>query len=158
MRPGLSQLGNPGCIARFAAFHIRAANLVKLVLGGFDCLFQAGTLRQLLGGLVGWFVIKPVNAALGRFFRWFNEFFDWMTKKYGRAVAGVLRLSVVVLIVYGGLLALTYYSFTKVPKAPNMPRRNADRAELHALPRLSPSRSSRRRQKTGHQSDGRFRH
>jgi multidrug efflux pump len=70
---------------------------------------------MLLGGLVGWTIIGPVNAVLGRFFRWFNEFFDWMTKIYGRAVACVLRFSVIVLIAYGGLLALTGWQFSRAP-------------------------------------------
>ncbi len=70
---------------------------------------------MLAGGLIGWLIIRPVNAVLGRFFRWFNEFFDWMTKRYGRMVGWVLRLSVVVLIAYGGLLALTAWQFTRAP-------------------------------------------
>jgi multidrug efflux pump subunit AcrB len=70
---------------------------------------------MLAGGLVGWLIIKPVNAVLGRFFRWFNQFFNWMTKQYGRAVGWVLRLSVVVVIAYGGLLALTGWQFSRAP-------------------------------------------
>jgi multidrug efflux pump subunit AcrB len=70
---------------------------------------------MLVGGLVGWLIIKPVNAVLGRFFRWFNQFFDWMTKLYGRAVGWVLRLSVVVVIAYAGLLALTGWQFSRAP-------------------------------------------
>jgi multidrug efflux pump len=38
-----------------------------------------------------------------------------MINAYGRTVALVLRLSVVVLMVYGGLLSLTYLGFTMVP-------------------------------------------
>jgi multidrug efflux pump subunit AcrB len=68
-----------------------------------------------LGGLLGWVAIRPVNAALGRFFRWFNRVFDRTTNVYGRAVGRTLRLSVVVLVVYGGLLALTYWDFTRTP-------------------------------------------
>ncbi|HEY1379485.1 MAG TPA: efflux RND transporter permease subunit, partial [Gemmataceae bacterium] len=70
---------------------------------------------MVIGGLIGWIIIKPVNAVLGRFFRWFNEVFDWMTKMYGRVVAGVLRISVVVVIVYAGLLALTGWQFSRAP-------------------------------------------
>ena len=36
------------------------------------------------GGVVGWFVIRPVNAVLGWFFRGFNRVFDRMTAVYGR--------------------------------------------------------------------------
>ena len=33
----------------------------------------------LVGAVVGWFIIRPVNAVLGWFFQRFNRFFDWMT-------------------------------------------------------------------------------
>ncbi|HEX4591227.1 MAG TPA: efflux RND transporter permease subunit, partial [Gemmataceae bacterium] len=39
-----------------------------------------------IGGVVGWFLIRPVNAALGWGFRRFNRGFDWMTERYGGAV------------------------------------------------------------------------
>ena len=65
--------------------------------------------------LIGWFLIRPVNAGLGWFFRAFNRFFDWMTGTYGNAVGKVLRLSVVVLVIYGGLLGLTYWQFSRTP-------------------------------------------
>ena len=38
----------------------------------------------LAGGVVGWFIIRPVNAVLGWFFRGFNRCFDRMTGVYGR--------------------------------------------------------------------------
>jgi multidrug efflux pump len=69
----------------------------------------------LVGGLIGWFVIKPVNFVLGAFFRGFNRLFDRMTLVYGRIVGYALRLTVVVLFVYGGLLALTGWQFTTAP-------------------------------------------
>jgi multidrug efflux pump subunit AcrB len=69
----------------------------------------------LLGGLAGWFVIRPVNAVLGWFFRFFNRGFDRMTGLYGRSVGRVLRMSVVVLLVYGGLLVMTYWQFQRAP-------------------------------------------
>ena len=55
----------------------------------------------------GWFIIRPVNAVLGWFFRGFNRGFDGMTAGYGWMVGKLLRLSVMVLLVYGGLLVLT---------------------------------------------------
>ena len=69
----------------------------------------------LAGGLVGWLIIKPVNAALGWSFRTFNRLFDRMTEVYGRVVAGILRVSAIVLLLYGGLLALTYWEFVRTP-------------------------------------------
>jgi multidrug efflux pump subunit AcrB len=69
----------------------------------------------LAGGLMGWFAIKPVNVVLGWFFRGFNRWFDRMTAVYGMMVAKVLRLSAVVLILYGGLLLLTGWQFARAP-------------------------------------------
>src|SRR5271157_4601577 len=69
----------------------------------------------LLGGLLGWFLIAPVNAVLGWLFRGFNRLFDRMTVAYGRVVGSLLRVSIVVLLVYGGLLGLTYLQFLRTP-------------------------------------------
>src|SRR5262249_51438813 len=67
------------------------------------------------GGLLGWFVIRPVNWLLGRFFRGFNWAFDVATRVYGKTVGWCLRLSAIVLLVYVGLLGLTAFGFTRVP-------------------------------------------
>jgi multidrug efflux pump len=67
------------------------------------------------GGALGWVIIRPVNWALGKVFQGFNWVFDRATAAYGRVVGWTLRLSVVVLVVYGGLIALTGYGFTRVP-------------------------------------------
>jgi multidrug efflux pump len=69
----------------------------------------------ILGAVVGWFAIGRVNAGLAWFFRGFNRFFDAMTVLYGAAVARVLRLSTMVLFIYGGLLVMTYWQFTHAP-------------------------------------------
>jgi multidrug efflux pump len=69
----------------------------------------------MFGGVLGWFIIRPVNAALGWFFRGFNHYFDRMAAVYGKSVGMVLRLSAVVLLIYGGLLVLTYWTFHKAP-------------------------------------------
>jgi multidrug efflux pump subunit AcrB len=69
----------------------------------------------LLGGAAGWFLIRPVNAVLGLLFRGFNRGFDAMTVVYGRAVGRTVRLSAVVLTIYAGLLAMTYWQFQRAP-------------------------------------------
>src|SRR5262249_39250163 len=69
----------------------------------------------LLGGLVGWLIIRPVNIVLGWLFRGFNYWFDRMTGLYGRTVGRTLRLSFIVLFVYAGLLGLTYWEFQRTP-------------------------------------------
>jgi hydrophobe/amphiphile efflux-1 (HAE1) family protein len=75
-------------------------------------LFLPGALA---GGLFGWFLIKEVNWALGKFFGGFNKVFDRITVLYGRAVGRLLRLSAIVLVVYVGLLGLTGFGFTQIP-------------------------------------------
>lgn len=69
-----------------------------------------------LGILAGWFLSTFVNFALLRFFDAFNWFFNRLTNGYGVLVRGLLRLSVIAMILYGGLLGLTYYGFLIVPK------------------------------------------
>ncbi|HVS34237.1 MAG TPA: efflux RND transporter permease subunit [Gemmataceae bacterium] len=69
----------------------------------------------LLGGLAGWFIIHPVNAALGWCFRLFNRGFDWMTDVYAWMVGASLRFSAVMLLGYAGLLALTWWAFQVAP-------------------------------------------
>jgi multidrug efflux pump len=69
----------------------------------------------LLGGLLGWIIIRPVNAVLAWFFRGFNWVFDQVTTVYGWIVGKAVKLSLVVLIAYGGLLALTYWVFQRAP-------------------------------------------
>jgi len=78
----------------------------------FALFFLPGLLA---GGLIGWFIIRPVNAVLGWLFRGFNRLFDQVTNLYGSVVSGILRLSVIVLIAYAGLLATTYWQFTRTP-------------------------------------------
>jgi multidrug efflux pump len=58
---------------------------------------------------------RLLNLGLGWFFKLFNAGFNTASSLYARAVGGLLRVSVIVLAVYGGLLYGTYFMFTKVP-------------------------------------------
>jgi multidrug efflux pump subunit AcrB len=58
---------------------------------------------------------KPINMLLGGMFRAFNQAFDYSTGAYTRLVSRLLTLSLPVVAVYGGLLALTYWGFTQTP-------------------------------------------
>jgi multidrug efflux pump len=80
--------------------------------GVYLVLFLPGAVA---GGTFGRVVIRPVNWALGRFFGGFNWLFEWTTQAYGKTVGWCLRLSVIVLLVYVGLLGLTGLGFTHVP-------------------------------------------
>jgi multidrug efflux pump len=86
---------------------------VTVLTWGISCVgFLPG---GLLGGALGRVMIRPVNRALHQFFRGFNGAFEWITRAYGKSVGWCLRLSVVVLLVYGGLLGLTGLGFASVP-------------------------------------------
>ena len=88
---------------------LRAALLTWGISG---ILFLPGAVA---GGTLGWFMIRPVNWALDHFFRGFNWFFERTTQAYGKTVGKCLRLSVIVLLVYVGLIGLTGFGFTRLP-------------------------------------------
>jgi len=61
-----------------------------------------------------WFA-RFMEKLLGWFFRPFNRAFAWAGDKYSAGVGSVLRKSAVALVIYGGLVLLTGWSFNKVP-------------------------------------------
>jgi multidrug efflux pump len=58
---------------------------------------------------------RLINFTLGWFFKAFNNFFNWTTDVYGRIVSWFLRGAIISLLIYGGLLFLTYRGFLRVP-------------------------------------------
>jgi hydrophobe/amphiphile efflux-1 (HAE1) family protein len=95
---------------------------VTIAVSTLISAFNSLTLSPALAALL----LKPRGAArdpltqvldlvLGWFFRLFNRTFSAATSLYTGAVSGLLRVSLVVLVVYGGLLALTYWEFNRVP-------------------------------------------
>ncbi|MFO1447044.1 MAG: efflux RND transporter permease subunit [Opitutaceae bacterium] len=58
---------------------------------------------------------RGMDFAFGWFFRPFNRFFEWASHKYSNGVARLLRLSVIALVVYVGLVGATASLFQKVP-------------------------------------------
>jgi multidrug efflux pump len=69
-----------------------------------------------LAGLVfGWCVIRPVNAVLGWVFRGFDRLFEGITGAYGWTIGKAIHLDAVVLVLYAGLLALTWGLFRSAP-------------------------------------------
>ncbi len=67
------------------------------------------------GGAIGWLIIRPVNAVLGWLFKGFNRLFDMMTVGYSWTIGKLLRISLVVLMVYGALVVLTNWVFQHAP-------------------------------------------
>jgi multidrug efflux pump subunit AcrB len=72
-------------------------------------------LGAILGAVFGWVLGRPLNHFLSGFFRAFNTGFNRTTNGYTRGVGLMLRGSVIVLLVYAGLLGLTWFSFTTTP-------------------------------------------
>jgi multidrug efflux pump subunit AcrB len=68
-----------------------------------------------VGLLLGALAAAPLNRVLAWIFRAFNTVFDASTRFYTRLVSMLLRVSVVVVVVYGGLLYLTGWGFERVP-------------------------------------------
>jgi multidrug efflux pump len=97
------------------------------VLGGtFASTLSDDWLRMVLGWLVAAaivggvaagarFLAPWVNRLLSRFLDGFNRVFEWLADGYGVAVRRMVRLSLVLAIVYGGLLAATVFGFRVVP-------------------------------------------
>jgi multidrug efflux pump len=75
--------------------------------------FRAGVFA--VGAVAGWFAARGVNWAFAKFFQGFNKTFDVTISGYGRGVALLLKLSVIVLVIYAGLLAGTVAMFKVVP-------------------------------------------
>jgi multidrug efflux pump len=68
-----------------------------------------------VGGVVGWLLSGLINQGLLAFFRGFNWAFDRTITGYGAAVSILLRVSVIALLVYAGLMGLTFVGFKAVP-------------------------------------------
>ena len=83
---------------------IDALRLWGPILGG-------AIVALILGVIFG----RPLNALLGWSFRAFNWGFEYSTAVYTRVVRGLLMVSLLVVLVYGGLLGLTWVSFTRTP-------------------------------------------
>ncbi|MBI3864704.1 MAG: efflux RND transporter permease subunit [Planctomycetia bacterium] len=76
------------------------------------CLFASSTLCA----IASWYIAIPLNAVLAKVFRGFNAGFNLATGLYTNVVGRLLRVGALVVLVYGGLLALTWYGFERAPK------------------------------------------
>ncbi len=69
-----------------------------------------------VGAAAGWLAYRVLNGLLAGFLTGFNRLFDRLSAGYGLAVRGLLRTSLVVLVLYVGLLAATGVGFQVVPR------------------------------------------
>jgi len=58
---------------------------------------------------------RGMDRLFGRFFHWFNCFFQRRSAAYGRGVTGILKRKSAALVVYALLLAATAFLFTRMP-------------------------------------------
>ncbi len=95
--------GITGQLFRQFALTISAAVLISTV--------NALTLSPALCGIV---LRKPGQTKFF-FFRWFNQLFDATTGIYTAVIKATVRLVLIVMFVFGGLVALTGWSFNQLP-------------------------------------------
>ena len=77
--------------------------------------WTAGVVAGFVGALAGWIIGWPVDRFLVWFFGVFNAGFTAVTRGYTWIVGLLLKGSFAVLLIYGGLLYLTYHAFEATP-------------------------------------------
>lgn len=91
---------------------------ISTVISAFNSLTLSPALCAVLlkghGEKRDW-LSRGMDKLFGWFFRPFNRAFGWSGNKYSAGVGGVLRKSFLALALYAGLVALTAWSFQKVP-------------------------------------------
>jgi hydrophobe/amphiphile efflux-1 (HAE1) family protein len=106
--------GVTGQFFRQFAVTIAASTLIS----AFNSLTLSPALAAILlqpRGARGDIVTRALDFVLGWFFRLFNWGFGAGTNLYAGTVGRLLRVSFLVLLVYAGLLGLTYWEFTRTP-------------------------------------------
>jgi multidrug efflux pump len=68
-----------------------------------------------LGLGLGWLLYRPLNWLLGECFQWFNIGFQRATVGYTRVVGLALRGNSLVVVIYGGLVVLTWWMSARLP-------------------------------------------
>jgi multidrug efflux pump len=91
---------------------------VSTILSAFNSLTLSPALAAILlparGARKDW-LSRLLDFFFGWFFRLFNWTFKWATNGYTRVVGWAMRGSFIVLILYGGLLVLTWWTSNKLP-------------------------------------------
>src|SRR4051794_6941189 len=91
---------------------------VSTVISAFNSLTLSPALSALLlkphHARKDWFA-RATDFALGQFFSLFNKSFEATTNGYTRAVSWCLRGAAICMVVYAGMIVLTYVGLKKVP-------------------------------------------
>jgi multidrug efflux pump len=82
--------------------------VISVIISGLVALTLSPALAAIL--------LKPGHHK-NRFFRWFDRQFERMTNGYSRGVAFTIKRSVIALLVFAGMIALSVVMIKKVPAA-----------------------------------------
>src|SRR5262249_43662334 len=115
-RPAIALLGAGAAWMLGASRLMPLARLVTREGWPGEEWWMAGAAAAVVGGAVGWLVGGYLNRLLGWAFRRVNAGVGYATGLYTRAGGVGLRVGVIVLLVYGELLFLTYKGFSETPK------------------------------------------
>jgi multidrug efflux pump len=91
---------------------------ISTVISAFNSLTLSPALAAVLlkpHGAKPDFLTRIMDRVLGGFFKSFNRGFTRAGNFYSRTVVQTVRRSGIALVVYGGLIALTYFGFNAVP-------------------------------------------
>jgi multidrug efflux pump len=91
---------------------------ISTVISAFNSLTLSPALAALLlkpHGAKKDFLTRLMDKVLGPFFKRFNRGFERAGNAYSRSTTTIVRRTGIALIVYGGLIALTYFGFNMVP-------------------------------------------
>lgn len=91
---------------------------ISTVISAFNSLTLSPALAALLlkpHGAKKDGLTRAIDFVLGWFFKLFNRFFGRASGGYGKLVTHTLRSSVIAVVVYAGLVALTILGFSRVP-------------------------------------------
>jgi multidrug efflux pump len=91
---------------------------ISTVISAFNSLTLSPALAALLlrgHGEKKDLVTRGMDTLFGWFFRPFNRFFDWASRKYAGGVRRTIRFAAIALLLYVGLVVLTGMTFTKIP-------------------------------------------
>jgi hydrophobe/amphiphile efflux-1 (HAE1) family protein len=104
--------GIPGEFYRQFAVTIAAAAAISLLISlTLSPALAALLLKPHRAGHHGPRWLRPLQRAGD----WFNQSFDALSDRYGRMTARLVRASVIVLVIYGGLLAVTGWRLVATP-------------------------------------------
>ncbi|MFZ5721330.1 MAG: efflux RND transporter permease subunit [Pseudomonadota bacterium] len=104
--------GIPGEFYRQFAVTIAAAAAISLLISlTLSPALAALLLKPHRAGHHGPRWLRPLQWAGD----WFNQSFDALSDRYGRMTARLVRASVIVLVIYGGLLAVTGWRLVATP-------------------------------------------